>query len=50
MKGDTVKLIYFSPTGTTKKILQAMAQGMSVGRIDHLDLTRLRRKPNYLMR
>ena len=39
MKGDTVKLIYFSPTGTTKKILQAMAQGMSVGRIDHLDLT-----------
>ena len=39
MKGDKVKLIYFSPTGTTKKILQAMAQGMSVGRIDHLDLT-----------
>jgi len=39
MPCDTVNLIYFSPTRTTQKILQAMAEGMSVGRIDHLDLT-----------
>ena len=39
MSYDTVKLIYFSPTRTTKKILQGIAQGMPVGRIDHLDLT-----------
>jgi flavodoxin len=39
MSYDTVKLVYFSPTGTTKKILQAIARGMPVARIDHLDLT-----------
>ena len=27
MSYDTVKLVYFSPTGTTKKILQAIARG-----------------------
>jgi len=36
---DTVKLIYFSPTQTTKKILQGIAQGMPINRIEHLDLT-----------
>jgi ferredoxin len=39
MPYETVKLIYFSPTQTTKKVLQGIAQGMSVGRIEHLDLT-----------
>jgi ferredoxin len=39
MHGDTVKLIYFSPTQTTQKILQGIAQGMSVRRIAYLDLT-----------
>ncbi|MBI5585840.1 MAG: 4Fe-4S binding protein [Deltaproteobacteria bacterium] len=39
MPYDTVKLIYFSPTRTTQKILQAMARGMPVARIDQLDLT-----------
>jgi len=39
MPYDTVKLIYFSPTRTTQKILQGIAQGMPVGRIEHLDLT-----------
>ena len=39
MSYDTVKLVYFSPTRTTKKILEAIAQGMPVARIDHLDLT-----------
>jgi ferredoxin len=39
MNRDTVKLVYFSPTQTTKKILQGIAQGMSISRIEHLDLT-----------
>jgi ferredoxin len=39
MPYETVKLIYFSPTRTTQKILQGIAQGMSVGRIEQLDLT-----------
>ena len=39
MNYNTVKLVYFSPTQTTKKILQGIAQGMSISRIEHLDLT-----------
>jgi ferredoxin len=39
MKINAVKLIYFSPTGTTKKTLQAIARGIGVGRVETLDLT-----------
>ncbi len=39
MHFTAVKLIYFSPTGTTQKILQGLAQGMPIGRIEHLNLT-----------
>jgi ferredoxin len=39
MSFNAVKLIYFSPTQTTKRILQAIAQGMSIKRMEHLDLT-----------
>jgi ferredoxin len=35
----SVKLIYFSPTKTTKQVLEGIAQGIQVDRIDHLDLT-----------
>ena len=35
----SVKLIYFSPTGTTKKILESIAGGFKVNSIEHLDLT-----------
>ena len=39
MKCPSVKLIYFSPTRTTKKIVEAIAQGAGINRIEHLDLT-----------
>ena len=39
MKSPSVKLIYFSPTQTTKKIVEAIAQGAGINRIEHLDLT-----------
>lgn len=39
MTFDTVKLAFFSPTGTTKKILQAIAQGYGARKIKTLDLT-----------
>ena len=32
-------LIYFSPTGTTRKILEGIAQGFNAQKIEHLDLT-----------
>jgi len=43
-KGDLylkfVRLIYFSPTGTTRRIVEAIAQGVGGETVDHLDLTR----------
>jgi ferredoxin len=34
-----IKLIYFSPTGTTKKTLEGIAQGLQSSDVDYLDLT-----------
>ena len=35
----TVKLIYFSPTRTTKTILEGIARGMDIDNVEHIDLT-----------
>ena len=40
MKVSKIRLIYFSPTGTTKKVLKAIAKGSGVQDIDHVDMTR----------
>lgn len=34
-----VRLIYFSPTGTTRKVLESIAKGMSVKNATHIDMT-----------
>ena len=34
-----VRLVYFSPTGTTRKILEGIAEGLSVQDVGHIDLT-----------
>lgn len=39
MNIKSVKLVYFSPTKTTKRILEGIAQGIQVESVDHLDLT-----------
>lgn len=39
MRANMVKLIYFSPTGTTRKTLQAIARGIGADRVESLDLT-----------
>ncbi len=39
MNINQVKLIYFSPTGTTKKILEGLAQGLQAETVEHLNLT-----------
>ena len=39
MRIDEVRLIYFSPTRTTKITLMAIAEGLGAGRVEHLDLT-----------
>ena len=32
-------LIYFSPTRTTRKIIESIAQGVRIPRVEHVDLT-----------
>lgn len=39
MKINQVKLIYFSPTGTTQKVLESIAEGINVDDVEHIDLT-----------
>lgn len=39
MKIDTVRMVYFSPTGTTKRVLTGIADGMGVADLRHHDLT-----------
>ena len=39
MEVKRVKLIYFSPTGTTQKILESIAKGINVEDVEHINLT-----------
>ena len=39
MEVKQVKLIYFSPTGTTQKVLEIIADGIAVEDVEHIDLT-----------
>lgn len=41
MQVNQVRLIYFSPTGTTRKILEGIARGIAVNDVGHIDLTLL---------
>ncbi len=41
MKISRVNLIYYSPTGNSKKTLEASARGLGVKCVDHIDLTPL---------
>ena len=39
MNINSAKLIYFSPTGTTRKVLESIAQGARISPVEHIDLT-----------
>ena len=39
MKIQAVRLVYFSPTRTTKAILESIAEGISVDVVEHIDVT-----------
>jgi hypothetical protein len=39
MKIGRVNLVYFSPTNTTRKILEGISQGMQAESVRHFDLT-----------
>jgi len=36
---ETVKLAYFSPTGTTRQILKAISEGLGAANVENIDLT-----------
>ena len=40
MNIESVKLVYFSPTGTTKVVVQAIAQGINHDNAEEVDITR----------
>ena len=40
MKMQSVKLVFFSPTGTTKAVVQGIARGINPGTVEELDITR----------
>jgi ferredoxin len=39
MEINKVKLIYFSPTGTTQKVLESIAKGINAHDVEHINLT-----------
>jgi len=39
MKPSKVELIYYSPTGTSKKVLEGVAKGLGVRGVEQIDLT-----------
>ena len=39
MEVKQVKLIYFSPTGTTLKVLEGIAKGIAVEDVERINLT-----------
>ena len=39
METKKVKLVYFSPTGTSKKVLEGIAKGIGVEDVEYIDLT-----------
>ena len=49
MEINKVHLIYFSPTGTTKKIIEAIAGGLGSDQLDHCDLTYPRKKTKKII-
>lgn len=40
MKIDSVKLVYFSPTGTTEKVVQGIKDGINANQVELIDITR----------
>lgn len=40
MKVETLKLVYFSPTGTTRKVITEIARGIDYGSVEHIDITK----------
>lgn len=39
MNINSANLIYFSPTGTTRKVMEAITQGTKIATVEHVDLT-----------
>ena len=40
MKIHSLKLVYFSPTGTTKAVVQGIARGIDQSNVELIDITR----------
>jgi len=36
---DSIKMVYFSPTGTTQKVVESIAEGMQIDRVEQFNIT-----------
>lgn len=50
MNIQTVSCVYFSPTGTTKAIVDGIAQGINAGRVEAIDITRQSNREKRLLK
>lgn len=48
MKIESLKLVYFSPTGTTKKIIERIARGINHSTVEIVDITRPEGRKQHL--
>lgn len=48
MKIKSLKLVYFSPTGTTKKVVQSIARGIDQSSVELIDITRPDSRKQFL--
>ncbi len=44
MQIEKVRMVYFSPTGTTRRILESVVEGIGVDIVEHLDVTHSERQ------
>jgi ferredoxin len=47
MKPSKVNLIYYSPTGTSKKVLEGIAKGLGIRKVEQIDLTHAESANNH---
>ena len=46
---QTLRLVYFSPTGTTKKIVQSIAKGINKPSVKYHDITPPEQRKNQII-
>lgn len=49
MEIESLRLVYFSPTGTTKKVIQSIAKGIKISSANHNDITKPEQRESQII-